>query len=206
VNRPTIDVAHLPRVAFGTRAPLFWGVLGVIAIEGTMYGLLIASYFYVRQKLFVYPDTPIQTPLLVLASVNFAVLLLSAWPMHRCAAAALRADVAGMRNWLVANTVLAAVNVALKVVEFKKLPFRWDTHAQGSLDWMFLGLHFFHAASGVVENVVLITLLLQRRRVEKKHLTDIRVNALYWYFVVAAYAFVFFAVFLDPVLFPHKLQ
>src|SRR5207302_7197015 len=87
----TLDVSGLPKVAFGTKAPLFWGVLGVIAIEGTMYGLLIASYFYVRQKLFVYPDTPIQRSLLALASVNFAVLLVSAWPMHRCAAAALRA-------------------------------------------------------------------------------------------------------------------
>jgi cytochrome c oxidase subunit 3 len=206
VNRPAIDVSALPSIAFGTRAPLFWGVLGVVAIESTMYGLLIAAYFYVREQLFVHPDTPIQRSLLALASVNFAILLASAWPMHRCAAAALRADVPAMRKWLIASTALAAANVALKVVEFKKLPFRWDSHAQGSLDWMFLGLHFFHSASGVIENVVLIALLVHRKRVEKKHLTDIRVNALYWYFVVVAYVFIFAVVFVDPALFPHELR
>ena len=44
MRRPVVlDVSDLPAFAFGARATLWWGVWGLIAIEGTMFGLLIAS-------------------------------------------------------------------------------------------------------------------------------------------------------------------
>ena len=45
VERPVLDVSHLPTVAFGTRSLTWWGVMGMMAIEGTVFVLMIASYF-----------------------------------------------------------------------------------------------------------------------------------------------------------------
>jgi cytochrome c oxidase subunit 3 len=43
---------------------------------------------------------------------------------------------------------------------------------------------------------------LFRGPLEEKHLVDVTVNSMYWYFVVAADALCIFILDLDPVLFP----
>jgi cytochrome c oxidase subunit 1/cytochrome c oxidase subunit I+III len=47
-------------------------------------------------------------------------------------------------------------------------------------------MHSFHLLSGVVENVVL-TAVLYKGPVEKKLMMDIRLSAIYWWFVVVAW-------------------
>ena len=51
MNPPmTIDVRTLPAKAFGPRTTIWWGVLGLLTIEGTMFGILVASYFYLTKN------------------------------------------------------------------------------------------------------------------------------------------------------------
>jgi cytochrome c oxidase subunit III len=38
---PVINVAPLPRFAFGHRSILWWATMGLIAIEGTMFALVV---------------------------------------------------------------------------------------------------------------------------------------------------------------------
>jgi hypothetical protein len=74
----------------------------------------------------------------------------------------------------------------LRAIELSNLPFRWDSNAFGSLFWGVLCLHTMHLVAGNAENVLFLA-LLYRGPVEKKHLVDLEVNGIYWYFVVLAW-------------------
>jgi heme/copper-type cytochrome/quinol oxidase subunit 3 len=73
-------------------------------------------------------------------------------------------------------------------------------HAHGSLFWSVLALHTLHGLFGCGENLVLLA-ILYRGPVEEKHLVDVSVNGLYWYFIVVLDALCFAILDLDPVLF-----
>jgi heme/copper-type cytochrome/quinol oxidase subunit 3 len=95
---------------------------------------------------------------------------------------------------------LGLVFFVLRYIEFATLPFRWDSSAYGSVFWTLAGLHTLHALAACAENVMLLVLLF-RGPLEEKHLVDLSVNTLYWYFVVAAWLPSYAILFLDPLLF-----
>ena len=43
-----LDVSRLPSHGFSHRSPMWWGTLGMIAIEGTVFALTVMCYFYLR--------------------------------------------------------------------------------------------------------------------------------------------------------------
>ena len=47
-ERPVLDVSNLKHTAFGVRSLVWWGTFGLIVIEGTMFAIVIATYFYLR--------------------------------------------------------------------------------------------------------------------------------------------------------------
>jgi len=194
---PVIDVSNLPTTAFGQRDPLWWGVAGVMCIEGTMFALMLASYFYLRGGAHVWPPPGVLHPGLGITTGNLAILLLSILPMHLAAQAAERQDLAKIRLWLVVSTVLFVAFLALRISIMHRLTFRWDSHAYGSLIWTTVGLHTVHVVTGIVENLLFIT-VLTRGPVEDKLMDDLRLNSMYWYFVVACWALFYGVFYLDP--------
>ena len=85
---------------------------------------------------------------------------------------------------MVAEIVIAAAIIALRGRELATLPFKWNSHAFGSCIWSILVLHTSHLVASTFETVVLLILAL-RGGLLKRHLLDVRVDGLYWYFVVA---------------------
>lgn len=196
-DRPVLDVSELPTVAFGARSSIWWGVVGLIAIEGTMFAILFASYFYLRGNAAEWPPTGAFHPGLGLTTLNLAILLASMVPMHLAARAAHREDLASIRLWLIAATVLCAAVLVIRAVILSRLTYRWDSHAYGSLIWTAAGFHTLHAVTGLLENLLFIVLLI-KGPVEDKHLVDVRVNVLYWYFMVLSWVPFYVIFFLDP--------
>lgn len=45
---PALDVSHLPTYAFGPRGLMWGGTMGMLTIEGTVFAILIVTYFYLR--------------------------------------------------------------------------------------------------------------------------------------------------------------
>jgi heme/copper-type cytochrome/quinol oxidase subunit 3 len=191
-----IDVSELPTVVFGSRAPLWWGLLGMIAIESTMFALLIVAYYYLRGYATVWPPHGVDARFPIRLA-NLAVLLLSVWPMEKVAAAASRRDLRGMRRWLIFGTLLGLIVLYVRLALFADMSFRWNSHAYGSLVWTLLGLHTTHLVASNVENLLFVVLLFVGP-VEEKHLVDLRLNSLYWYFVVISWVVLFAVIYLDP--------
>lgn len=196
-DRPGLDVSGLPTVVYGPRAPLWWGVTGLMAIEGTMFAILAASYFYLRGGALEWPPTGVRHPGLGITTLNLILLLATLWPMARASRTAKREDLAATRRWLVVSTVLMVAFLAVRTVLLGRLTFRWDSHAYGSLVWTAMGLHTLHVLTGSCENLLFIV-LLGRGPVEDKHLLDLRLNSLYWYFVVVSWVLFYCIFFLDP--------
>jgi cytochrome c oxidase subunit I+III len=197
----TIDVSSLPSHAFGHRSPLWWGVVMLIVIESTAMGILLVSYFYVRGNYDVWPPTPLTPTVLRLAIAQAILLALSMPPMIRCVRAARRQRLRSTRLWLIVGTAFGAAMLVVRGFEIAYLPFRWDTHAHGSVFWMVLGLHITHLLTSVLEDLMLIA-LLYKGPVEEKHFDDIDASALLWFFSVLEWAPAFAILYLEPIVFP----
>ena len=116
--RPAVDVSHLPETAFGTRTTLWWGNTLLLFIETTMFALLAATYFYLRQNFHEWPPVqpntqpPIYHPLpdLWASTAVLAVLVAACVPMAMAHVAALRLKAnlvrAGMLLAVVAGNIL----------------------------------------------------------------------------------------------------
>src|SRR5437868_15247483 len=83
-TRADIDVSELPHHGFDTYDPVWWGNNGLLAIETSMFAILIATYFYMRQNFALWPP-PIASisatlrplPELAYATANTILLVLS---------------------------------------------------------------------------------------------------------------------------------
>jgi cytochrome c oxidase subunit 3 len=198
-GRGTLDVSGLPGYAFGYRDPVWWGVLLLVAIEGTAMGLLLVSALYVRGNFQFWPPVSIGHPALRLATLELILLAASYLPMVMCVRASRREQLRPTRAWLIAATVLGAAMLIVRGFEVPRIPFRWDSNAYGSLFWMTFGVHVSHVLTGVLENGMMIALLL-KGPVEQKHFADVEATALLWYFSVLEWVPAFAIIYLQPLL------
>jgi cytochrome c oxidase subunit 3 len=177
-----LDVSTLPTFGFGHRSPMWWGTLGLVIIEGTVFALAIMAYFYLRSHAAQWPMGGM-APDLLWGTVNTGVMLASAIPNHFAKRAAERLDLPGVRLWLVVCLAFSIVFLAVRVLEFKTLNTSWNSNAYGSAVWMLMGLHTTHLITDAYDSLVL-TVLMFTGPLEGKRFVDISENAGYWYFVV----------------------
>lgn len=202
-GRPALEVSALPQHGFDTRAPLWWGNLYLLMIETTMFGVLVASYFYLRQNFTLWPPPHSQgspflldpVPDLLIPTVNLLIILLSCVPMALVDKAARRGDKATTQIGLIVCIIFGVAAAFLRWHEFWGLKFNWDTNAYGSITWFLLGMHALHLLVGTMEGVFL-ALWVFFRKFDEKHRLDITVLAVYWYWIagvwIPLYAIVYF--------------
>ena len=184
-NAGALDVGHLPTYAHSHGSLMWWSTFGLMLIEGTVFGIGLLMYFYLRGEAQGWPiGAP--PPDLLWGTVNTGVMLLSLWPNQLVKRAAEAEDRPRARRWLVVCVVISLVFLALRVMEFKSLNVSWNTNAYGSVVWLLLGLHTTHLITDTVDTSVLAT-LLYTGPFEGKRFVDVSENALYWYFVVASW-------------------
>jgi heme/copper-type cytochrome/quinol oxidase subunit 3 len=200
-ERRVIDVSDLPTHAYGARDPLWWAIVMLVAIEGTMFALLLVSYFYLRENAPAWPVNGVGTVDLRWGTASAVLLFLSAPTIHMQNRAAIADDIPGMRRWLIAGTALIAASLALRGVELTQLPFRWDDNAYASTFWTILGLHTFHMVTTTGENLLLLAVLF-RGPVEAKFPVDVHVSGVYTYFVIGSWVPLFAVLYLERSIWP----
>ena len=190
-----IDVSVLPTFAFGNRSILWWGTLGLVAIEGTMFAIVIGSYLFLRWRTPQWPPA-LEPPYLLWGTVNTVLLLASAVPNQLAKNAAERFDLPKVQVWLVVCVLCGVGFSGVRALEFMSLNAYWDTNAYASIMWLLLGLHTAHVLTDLGDTIVL-TALMFTGPVEGKRFVDVSENSMYWYFVVISwlpiYAVIYFA-------------
>ena len=197
-QRSFVDVSGLPTVAFGSRAPIWWGVVCLLAIEGTVFALLAVTYFYLRGGAGgEWPPPGVVQPSLGLTTTALVILLLSMVPMHRTSKAAEREDLRGIARWLAVTTVLGIAFLVMRFFEFRSLTYEWRSHAYGSVVWVMLILHTFNLVTDYIESIVL-TVLMHKGPLEGKRFVDVAENCGYWNFVVVTWIPIYLVVYWAP--------
>ena len=111
----TLDVGSLAPGAFGSRSLMWWGTMGIVLIEGTVFALAIASYFYFRTRMAVWPPDGVAVPDLFWGSVNTVVLLASLIPNELAKRAGEHVNLRGVRLWMVVCLVFGIGFNAIRV-------------------------------------------------------------------------------------------
>lgn len=194
--RPVIDVSRLPAYAFGHRSLLWWATMGIIVIEGGMFAILVAAYFYLKTRV---PEWPPNThpPDLLYGSINTIVLLASLVPNYIYKRAAEREDLRKVRIWLLVSIGFAVAFTTFRAFEFGALNCSWDTNAYGSIVWTLLGFHTTHLVTDLLDTAVL-TVLMFTKPIEGKNFVDVSENAFYWYFVVLVWVPIYAVIYFVP--------
>jgi cytochrome c oxidase subunit 3 len=179
-----IDVAQLPTYVYGFRSMMWWGTMGLMLIEGTVFAITVVVYFYLRSHSQTWPIN--RAPELFWGSLNTLIMLASLVPNQLAKRAAEREDKQRARWWLVACLLFALAFLAVRVFEFGALNTRWDANAYGSVVWMLLALHTTHLVTDTIDTAVLAVLMFTGP-LEGKRFVDVSENAMYWYFVVGSW-------------------
>jgi heme/copper-type cytochrome/quinol oxidase subunit 3 len=196
-NRPVaVDASWLPNHAFGHHGVMWWGTVGLMAIEGMAFALTILMYVYVWTRLDAWPPD-VLPPSLRFGTLNLAILVASLLPNAYTKRAAERYDLHGVRIGMTVCLAFGVAFIAVRVLEFTALNVSWDTNAYGSAVYLLLGLHTTHLVTDVMDTVVLAVLMFTGP-LEKSRFVDVSENALYWYFVVAAWLPIYVVIYWLP--------
>ena len=192
----TLDVSRLPTYAFGHRSLMWWGTMGFIAIEGTVFAIALVVYFYLRELADLWPPEQ-PPPSLLFGTLNTVILLVSAIPNQWTKKAAEREDLRAVRIGLVVCMAFSIAFLIVRIFEFPALNTQWDASAYGSIVYMLLGLHTAHLLTDAIDSGVL-TVLMFKGPLEGKRYVDVSETALYWWFVVLTWLPIYFTVYIVP--------
>ena len=181
-SRAALDLSELPVVAYSHRAPIWWGTVTLIAIEGMAFAMVLAGYFYLRMGYRDWPPPDAARPGWIAAAVNVLLLALICLPMRRIQVEALTAEPRRIVRLLVISAGLTAFSLVVRVFEFRALNALWHEHSYGSVVWGLVFLHTFHLAGNLGETSAL-ALHIAKKGLDEHHRVDPAVNSLYWYFV-----------------------
>ena len=196
MTRRVLDVSRLPDYAFGHQGLIWWGTIGFMVIEGSMFVMGLITYYVLRLRI---PEWPpgVPYPDATLATINTLLLLVSVIPNQMTKRAAEELNLARVRPLLLVCLGFGVTFLVVRALEFGSLGVRWDSNAYGSIVWFVLGLHTAHLLTEVLENAVL-TALVFTGHVEPKRMVDVSENALYWYFVVLSWLPIYVTIYLAP--------
>ena len=176
---------------------MWWGTMGIVLIEGTVFGLAIASYFYLGVRRPAWPPHGIAPPDLLWGTLNTAILLASLIPNELAKRAAIHVDLRMARWWLCASIACALAFNAVRALEFTSLNVSWDRDSYGSIVWLLLGLHTTHIVTDLLDTLVL-TVLMFTGPIEEHRFVDVEENSVYWYFVVLAWLPIYGVIYWVP--------
>ena len=189
----TLDVSDLPSVAFGQSNTTWLANVFYMAIEGMMFALMFATYFYLRTRSQHWPPGHLP-PALTYGLVNLVVLLVSVIPARLAQKSAPAGNLRTIRIGLVALSTFAILATVVRIFEFTALNCRWSDDAYSSAIWVLISLHSGHLATELIETLVLLVMSFTPKMAGTR-LADVAINSDYWYFVVVSGLLVDFLIY-----------
>jgi heme/copper-type cytochrome/quinol oxidase subunit 3 len=174
------------RVAHGRRAAPngIWGMALFLCAEITLFGTLLATYFYLDFQAHRWPPAGIKPPATLYPSLATAWLVLGVVPLWFASRAA-RTGNKPLTLWSIAlGLAMQAGYLAVQVLLFRHdlLQFSPRTTAYGSIYFTMLAAHHAHVVLGLALDLALIG-FIAARGLTNYYRIGVRALALYWYVV-----------------------
>ncbi len=184
-----------PEVAGQGRSVNWWGMLAMIASEVIFFANLIIGYLYLRVRAGQWPPQGIEPLELLLPTINTAILLSSALPMHGAHLAIRRGDRKGMQRGLILTAVLGMIFLSGQAWEYTHAPFSLKSGTFGSTFFTLTGFHGLHVAVGIILIWICFFRSL-RGSFNREHHFNIEAATMYWHFVDAVWVILFGVLYL----------
>jgi heme/copper-type cytochrome/quinol oxidase subunit 3 len=169
----------------------------MLLMEGTMLLILVASYFFLRMNVPVWPPGNMAPPNLFWGTLNTLIIVASIVPNHLAKKASENLDLHRVRLWTIVTFAFGLTFAVIRIFEFKNLNCHWMQNAYGSIVWFNMGFHTTHVLTDLVETVVLIVLMFVGP-IEGKRFVDFSENCIYWNFVIAIWIVVYAVIYIAP--------
>jgi cytochrome c oxidase subunit III len=192
-----VDTPMLPVYVLGPRSVVWWGIIGLLAIELVVFSGFIAMYFWLKLVNPAWPPEGIDRPDLLLPTINTVVLIVSGVAMIYAKRAIVRGNQLGLKLGQAFAILLGIVFLVIKYVEYSGYGYDWSTHAYGSITWTITGFHSAHVVSVVMKGFVVLAMGLRGMFRPDRHLA-FEVSTIYWVFVVAIWLPLYFTMYISP--------
>ncbi|MGZ5050770.1 MAG: cytochrome c oxidase subunit 3 [Methylobacter sp.] len=192
----------LPVGSEGERSGGWWGMLALIATEGSLFAYLLFSYFYLMSQTEQHWPPEGLPPLLV-PGVNTAILIVSSVCVWASELSLRRSRQGWSFAWMVLAQVLGILFVVIQFGEWSKKSYGIATHLYGSLYFTITGFHLVHVLVGLV---VLMALMvwIGLGYFDRRRYAAVTIGGMYWHFVDVVWLFVFSTLYLTPYLFLER--
>jgi cytochrome c oxidase subunit 3 len=189
----------LPVGSEGKRSGGWWGILALIVTEGSLFGYLLFTYFYLASQTEQHWP-PEGLPTLVMPGMNTLILLASSvfvWASERCIKRR-------QLRWSLASMALAFILgvcfVVIQLNEWSKKTYDMTSDLYGSLYFTITGFHMLHVVVGLVILLMLL-LWIALGYFDDRRYAAVTIGGLYWHFVDVVWLFVFTTLYLSPYLY-----
>jgi cytochrome c oxidase subunit III len=196
-TRVVLDVSQLSPYSSWTRAPLWWGFLGLVVIEAAVFSSFIATYLYLKAGSDTWPPAGHSPPDLLLPTLNTLLLIASSFVVHWGDRGIRFGDERKLQLAMLGAIVMGTAFLVLKYVEYHDSEYWWDSHAYGSIIWTMIGFHSAHVAA-VVLKAVIVDVLAWRGYFNRHRRLGAEVNGVYWHFVVVIWIPLYITIYLVP--------
>jgi heme/copper-type cytochrome/quinol oxidase subunit 3 len=161
-----------------------WGMALFLCSEITLFGTLLATYFYLDFDAHQWPPAGIKPPGTLWPSVATAWLVLATVPLWLASRGA-RAGRRGLTLWsLTLGLAMQTCYLAAQVILFRHdlLDFSPQRTAYGSIYFTMLAAHHAHVALGLALDLAVIGFVMLRG-LNNYWLVGVRALAIFWYVV-----------------------
>jgi cytochrome c oxidase subunit 3 len=189
----------LPVGSEGKRSGGWWGVMALIVTEGSLFGYLLFTYFYLASQTEQHWP-PEGLPSLLMPGLNTLILLASSafvWASERCIQRR-------QLRWSLASMALAlslgVCFVVIQLHEWSIKTYAMTANLYGSLYFTITGFHMLHVIVGLVI-LMLLLLWIALGYFDDRRYAAVTIGGLYWHFVDVVWLFVFTSLYLLPYLY-----
>ena len=192
------SVGALPVGASGRNSVGWWGVLCLIATEGSLFAYLLFSYAYLavqRGQSWL----PEPHPSISLSGPNTIILLASSVAVWWGEEGVTKQKRGQHLTGLGIGILLGLVFLVVQIFEWKTKTYSLSSSSYGSLFFVITGFHMAHVVVGVV---ILMTVFVWSLMgyFSPRHHARVTVAGIYWHFVDAVWLCVFFTFYISPYL------
>ncbi len=176
----------------------WWGMWALIVTEGSLFGYLLFSYFYLdAQAEQRWP--PEGLPELPMPVLNTFLLLSSSVFVWLCERSVRQKRIRRSLGFMTMAIILGAAFVAVQLKEWSKKAYGPASNIYGSLYFTITGFHMLHVVIGLII-LSLMMLWISLGYLDERRNKILSIGGLYWHFVDAVWLFIFTSFFLVPYL------